>query len=100
MTDERESGIDFEGLASDLEAADYPLTTEELLDQYGSRTVTYSDGEEQLDQLLAPLDDTYKSAEEVRQAIFNMVGEEAEGRENYTDRGTSVQNESHDQESF
>lgn len=100
VTDDREMGIDFGPLADDLEASTYPLTTDELLERYGEETVSYADGNETLRQLLGPLDDEYDSVEEVRQAVFNMVSEGAEGRTNYTDRGASFQDEQYDQESL
>ena len=100
VTDDRESGIDFGDLDEDLETESYPLTTDELLAEYGDRKVSYADGSESVAELLGPLNDTYDSVEQVRQAIFNMVSEGAEGRENYSDRGTSHQNEGYDQESL
>jgi hypothetical protein len=100
VTDDRETGIDFGTLAEDLQTATYPLTTDDLLDRYGDESVSYADGSETLRQLLGPLDDEYDSAEEVRQAVFTMVGDGAEGRTNYTDRGASFQDEGYDQESL
>jgi len=90
VTDDRESGVDFGDLDDDLETESYPLTNEELLEQYGDRRVSYADGSESLTGLLGPLEDTYDEPEAVRQAVFNMVSEGAEGRENYSDRGTSA----------
>jgi hypothetical protein len=40
-----------------------------------------------LEELLEPLnEDEYRSADDVEQAIMNMVGDDAIGRKNYSDR--------------
>lgn len=84
----REQGVGFGPLADDLEDAQYPLEKTELLDAFGDRTVGLQDGEETLQGILGPLGDvTFDSAEEVRQEVIGMVGDQAIGRKNYTDRG-------------
>lgn len=87
MADDREQGVDFGDLEDQLEAHDYPATTEEIVDEFGDEAVSYADGSETVASLLEPLSETYDSADEVRQSIFNMVGEGAIGRKGYTDRG-------------
>lgn len=90
MTDERESGLDFSDLRDDLEDESYPLSNDELLDRYGDREIGTENGEKTLRQILGPVEsDTYEDADQVRQAVFTMVGESAEGRTEYSDRGTS-----------
>lgn len=89
MTDShRELGVEFGDLAALLDDHDYPATMQELTDAYGDREVRYPDGSERLAALLAPFDDTYRSADEVRQAVLNAVGQGAVGRKGYTDRGS------------
>ncbi|UPW02224.1 hypothetical protein M0R88_09040 [Halorussus gelatinilyticus] len=88
MTDpHRELGVEFGDLAALLDDHEYPATMQELTDAYGDYEVTYPDGTERLATLLAPYDDTYQSATEVRQAVLNGVGQGAVGRKAYTDRG-------------
>jgi len=88
MTDShRELGVEFGDLAALLDGHDYPATMQELTDAYGEHEVRYPDGAESLAALLAPFDDTYESASEVRQAVLNAVGQGAIGRKGYTDRG-------------
>lgn len=90
VTDERESGLDFSDLRDDLEDESYPLSNDELLDRYGDREIGTENGEKTLRQILGPVEsDTYEDADQVRQAVFTMVGESAEGRTEYSDRGTS-----------
>ena len=87
--DQREMGVDLGPLAEELKAHDYPTTNETLVEEFGDRELVLADGSETLREVLGetPDDETYDSAEEVRQMIFNMVGAEAVGREGYSDRG-------------
>jgi hypothetical protein len=88
MTDSyRELGVEFGDLAVRLDGHDYPATMQELTEAYGDHVVEYSGGSESLRAVLAPFDDTYESASEVRQAVLNAVGQGAIGRKGYTDRG-------------
>ncbi|WP_135852268.1 DUF5789 family protein [Halorussus salinus] len=88
MTDShRELGVEFGDLAALLDGHDYPATTQELTDDYGDRPVEHPGGAEEFGALLAPSEDTYRSATEVRQAVLNAVGQGAVGRKGYTDRG-------------
>ncbi len=87
-TDSREQGIEFGSLAEKLENESYPLSHEELLSQYGEHEIELMDGSTTLHEVLVPENDReYMDADAVRQAIFSMVGDEAIGRENYSDRG-------------
>jgi len=86
---DREQGVEFGDLEDDLERQDYPVSTAEILENYGDRTLEFSDGTETLEGVLGPLNDTFQDAGEVKQAIFTMVDSEAVGREGYTDRGAS-----------
>lgn len=88
--EEREMGVDFGSLAEDLDEHDYPATTDELIDAYGEHELEYPGGVERFEDVLGPQEDTtFENAEDVRQAVFTMVGSEAVGREGYSDRGDS-----------
>ncbi|WP_050032413.1 DUF5789 family protein [Halorubrum halophilum] len=90
----REHGIEFGELAGDLEAESYPLSHETLLDRYGDRELELVDGEVTVREVLsADTEREYEDMEGVQQAILNMVGDEAVGRENYTDRGGNVEDD-------
>lgn len=85
----RESGVDFGALEEELESHDYPSTGEELVDQYGTETLGLPNGETTFGDVLQGYrsNDQFESAYEVRQAVFTMVGTDAVGREQYSDRG-------------
>ena len=92
----REQGIEFGDLEAALAAHEYPTTTAEVLDAYGEHELTIPNGTRTLREVLGPLDDgehdadttetSYESPEEVRQMIFDAVGSDAIGREEYSDR--------------
>lgn len=100
-TDEREMGVDFGDLRGDLEDEEYPLSQGALLDRYGDRELEISSGTRTVREVLSDLGERdYESVDDVRQAVLNMVGEEAVGREGYSDRGGDGQGRESDQESF
>lgn len=84
----REQGVEFGPLADDLEDEEYPLENSELLETYGDREIDLQDGSETLENVLGPLGETtFDSADDVIQGVVGMVGDQAIGRKNYTDRG-------------
>ena len=91
----REQGIEFGHLYQALEDHDYPATRDELVAEYGDHELDTGGGSESFATVLKQLgdetgdDQTYQfeSAEEVRQAVFNLIGSEAVGRQEYSDRG-------------
>lgn len=87
---EREMGIDLGELSERLDRHEYPATTDELVEEYGEYEIDYPNKSETLESVLGPIDDTYDSADSVRQEILNMVSSEAVGRERYSDRGGST----------
>lgn len=90
-SDDRQMGIELGDLNDDLESHDYPATAEELVGEYGDRELELSGGSETFGEILEPAGEkSYESAEEVRQDVFNFVGSEAVGREDYSDRGTAT----------
>lgn len=89
--DDRQMGIELGDLNDDLESHDYPATAEELIGEYGDRELELSRGTQTFGEILEPVGEkSYESAEEVRQDVFNFVGSEAVGREDYSDRGTTT----------
>ena len=101
MTDDRQSGVTFGDLTDDIETETYPLSNEDLLDQYGDREVTHANGSVTVRELVEPMEEvTYESADEVQQELLNMVGEGAVGRKEYSDRGVQTQGEDYEEESF
>jgi hypothetical protein len=106
MTDEddtRQHGVEFGAFGDRMDSFDYPLDHETLLDEHGDAEIGLPDGETRLDELLAPLQDeeqTYQGPEELETMILNLVGDDAIGRENYSDRGTSTVTDGDGEESL
>ncbi|MGM0591242.1 MAG: DUF5789 family protein [Halobacteriota archaeon] len=90
--DTRESGVEFGELKGKLESHDYPASTEKLVEAYGVYELELQDGVRTFAEVLKPgemdHDETFESAEEVQQAVYNMLGSEAIGRKGYSDRGS------------
>ncbi|ELY46910.1 hypothetical protein C495_05598 [Natronorubrum sulfidifaciens JCM 14089] len=85
--DSRELGVELGGLGDDLKSAEYPMSEAELFDQHGDKEIEMGDETATLEELLEPLnEDEYESADEIKQAIMNMVSDDAIGRKNYSDR--------------
>lgn len=90
----REHGIEFGDLAGDLEEESYPLSHETLLSRYGDRELGLVDDQVAVREVLSSdTDQEYEDVEGVQQAILNMVGDEAVGRENYSDRGGNAEDD-------
>jgi len=86
--DAREHGIEFGALTGDLEDESFPLSHETLLSRYGDRELGLIGERVTLREVLSGEHEReYEDVEGVRQAVFTMVGDEAIGREGYSDRG-------------
>ncbi|WP_226005235.1 DUF5789 family protein [Natrinema salinisoli] len=85
--DSRELGIELGDLQEKLENQEYPIGHDELLEKHGDETIEMSGNTTTLEELIGPLgEDEYRDYGEVEGAIMNMVGDEAIGRKNYSDR--------------
>lgn len=70
---------------------EFPITTEEVIEEYGDAEIGYPNGSERLADILETSGmETYESADEFELAILNGVGREAVGRPRYSDRGDEV----------
>lgn len=101
--DTRQQGVEFGEFGDQMDALEYPIDHETLVDNYGDAEIGLPDGSTHLAELLAPLQDdgqTYQDAEELETMILNMVGDDAVGREGYSDRGTSTEPDSGDDQSL
>ena len=88
--EDRQMGIELGDVNDEIESHDYPASTEELIDEYGDRELELPNGSQTFAEVLEPAENkTYESAAEVRQDVFNFVGSDAVGREDYSDRGTA-----------
>lgn len=92
--DSRAHGIELGSLAEELEEESYPMTKEEVLERYGDHEIDLQSGKTTVDEILDPEQERdFEDPQGVRQAIFNMVGDDAVGREGYSDRGGSTPDE-------
>lgn len=84
-------GVDFEEINPILEDVSYPITAEELMDRFGDEELGRTNADpisvEELFQYMG--DETFDSADEVRQMILAQMPSDSEGRANYSDRGGS-----------
>lgn len=108
MTDPSDSerrGVDLGDLEEDLEEYEYPATAEELVDAFGERDIDLVEGKKRFGVVLAPYlheegQETFDSVEEVWNAVMNLVGSDAVGREEYSDRGIDSDDEAREEESL
>ena len=101
---EREQGVEFgEELSNELESHDYPTTTEELVSEFGDYELAFPDGETHtFEEIFSAQqgDEEYEEPREVQQAVLNMVGSGAVGREGYSGRGAGTAPDEDNQESI
>ena len=87
MTDDRELGVELGDLKDDLANEAFPVGHDDLLDRYGDEEIEMDGNATTLEELIGPLgEDEYQDYGELETAIMNMVGDEAIGRKNYSDR--------------
>lgn len=101
MTDHRRSGVSFDALEADLQSVSYPIDRADLIARLGERPVAHANGTVTLASVLGTGgDEEFGSAEDVREAVLNLIGEEAEGRIGYTDREPNARGPDYEQQSF
>ena len=97
----REQGIDFSGLQEKLQSVDYPASVEDVRREYGDHELVLAEGATTLGETLSEVEgETYESADDVLQSVKTAVGDEAVGREGYSDRGGSVESDGAEDDSF
>lgn len=89
---DRVEGVDFTDVGPLLEEIPYPITTEELVAEYGDYSVRRTNaGPITIRELFEPMgEDTSGSADELRQSILALMPKESVGRQRYSDRGLSI----------
>lgn len=66
---------------------EFPITTEEVIEQYGDLEIDYQHGVETLGSILQTSGmETYETGDEIELAILNGVSRDAVGRPRYSDR--------------
>ena len=75
------------GTGAAIDDYEYPATTEELIDEYGDRTLELPNGTETVADVLGRLEsETFESPDDVRLSLSCAVSEKAVGRVGYSDR--------------
>ena len=75
------------GTGAVIDDHEYPATTEEMIEQYGDRTLELPNGSETVADVLSRLEsETFESPEEARFAVYSAVSDKAVGRVGYSDR--------------
>ena len=98
--DSREQGVEFGSTAEELEEQEYPIGKDELLEAYGDEELELEGGTKTIREVLEPIgQEEFESADDIEQSVMTMVGDEAIGRKNYSDRGGEMDSPESDEES-
>lgn len=92
---DRIEGVDFTDVGPLLEEIPYPITTEELVAEYGDYAIRRTNaGPITIRELFEPMgEDTSASADELRQSILTLMPKDSVGRQRYSDRGLTIDDE-------
>lgn len=75
------------GTGEAIEAAEYPMTTEELIEHCGDHELELQAGTEAVAEALERAgEETYETPQEARFALLSGLSEKAVGRQGYSDR--------------
>ena len=92
---DRSEGVDFTDIGPALEEISYPITSEELVAEYGDRVIGRTNADPiSIRELFEPMgEDTSASVGELRQSITTLMPKEFVGRQHYSDRGLTIDEE-------
>ncbi|WP_436926593.1 DUF5789 family protein [Halosimplex amylolyticum] len=92
---DHEMGVEFGSIESVFDDLSYPVSADELVERYGDEEIerTSADPIAIRDLFEGMGDQTYESDEELRQGMLNMMPAESVGRQRYSDRGGSDQDD-------
>ena len=75
------------GTGDQLKSEQYPLTTAEVIEKYGTVEIEHQNGSERLGDVLGRCDpETYESSTDLIFTIYAAMSEDAVGRKGYCDR--------------
>ncbi|QLG27895.1 DUF2795 domain-containing protein [Halorarum halophilum] len=88
---DRDEGVDFTDIKPVLEGLSFPITRSELVEQYGARELGRTNvGSITIEELFGPMgEDTFESADDVREMVLSQMPRDSVGRQRYSDRGVS-----------
>ncbi|WP_049994891.1 DUF5789 family protein [Halapricum salinum] len=87
---DRELGVYFGDFGETLSEQEYPMTARRLREKFADQELEISGESVSFASLLAPIEETFESSEQLLATILMMVGMDAVGRKRYTDRGGSA----------
>jgi hypothetical protein len=89
---EETEGVDFAELGPVLDTVEFPITADELVERHGDVELERTNAEPiTLKELFDFMgDDTFESADGVRQMVMSQMPRDSVGRSNYSDRGGST----------
>ena len=92
---DRIEGVDFTDIGPILAEIAYPITTEELVAEYGDRVIGRTNADPiSIRELFEPMgEDTSTSADGLRQSIMTLMPKDSVGRQRYSDRGLAIDEE-------
>lgn|GEM_PF-1291176 len=92
---DRVEGVDFATIDEVLDDVSFPITADELIDQHGDVEIERTNADPiTLAELFDFMgDDTFESADGVRQMVMSQMPRESVGPSNYSDRGGATPTE-------
>ncbi|XVH32890.1 DUF5789 family protein [Haloferacaceae archaeon DSL9] len=74
-----------------LSGHEFPITSSELIDEYGANELELQNGSETVEEILVRLgEETYETPEDIQEALLSAVSHKAIGRRFYSDRDPST----------
>lgn len=83
----RVHGVEFGRFAHELAEVEFPVSSTQLVERCGECQLEHANGTTSVADVLGPMEETFRSARQVREAVVGSVGMGAVGRQRYTDRG-------------
>lgn len=92
---QREEGVNFTSIEDVLDAIEYPITADELVDRYGDREIERTNAEPiTIEELFGPMGETsFESEDDLQTMLLGQMPRDSEGRTGYSDRGGSLPTE-------
>lgn len=85
-------GVDFTNVNETISEIEYPISAGELVDRYGDRELERTNADPiSIEELFDHMgDNTFESEEGLRTMLIGQMPRDTTGRENYSDRGGSL----------
>jgi hypothetical protein len=92
---QREGGINFTSIEGVFADISYPISTDEIIDQYGDHEIERTNAEPiAIEAVFGGLGETsFESEDELKTMLLGQMPRDSGGRQNYSDRGGSLPTE-------